>query len=817
MHIAFSQTMQLTSDHWWIRNADSSDWLPCELPANQFSALFHNQAILDPYFGDHEKKLAILAAGNWEFKKEFSADSGFLSHNCIELTCDGIDTYCAVYLNGVWLGNTTNAFVTYRFPVKHVLKPGSNELMFSFRSAKNMADSLFKQQKHPLPGESRVFVRKPQFHFGWDFGPEFVSSGIHRAPVLRAWNDLRIEQTSLHTLHIYNELATLRLQTIIQNNDSAAREIILNCKIGDREFSFTSLVSPGSRQVNHLVEFDQPDLWWPRGSGDPYLYECRLTLQDQSGALKDEKKWKTGIRTAKLISESDERGHVFYFEINGEKIFCKGSNYIPPDILFDPAKKIKSLLRVAVESHFNMLRIWGGGRYESEEFYEICDSLGIMIWQDFMFACAMYPGDSAYLENVRTEVAQQVQRISKHPCLVLFCGNNENNEGWHRWGWQDGLDEKTKNAWWTDYENLFRKLLPEIVQSWAPEISYWESSPLFGRGDKRFMTHGDAHDWGLWHDEMPFEDLENRVPRFMSEFGFQSLPGLSTIRQFANESDLDPESAALTNHQKHPRGNKLIKNYLARDYPEPKDFESLIYLNQLCQARGISKIIHAHRRSMPYCMGSLYWQFNDCWPGISWSGVDYFGKWKALQHAVKSAFAPVLFTAREVGEGIEIRGINDTRKFQCFQLELTVQDFSGNPLYYQSLEDTIPANTSRHLHQITLNLDELDLRQTHYLLLKWIVEEDTVYSSFFFEKPKNLLWLAPNIRIEKVSEQGLDETFQILSDNFVGGLYLKESIDFSYFPNFIDLHPGIPVQVVRKSEKMLQEKQVEFMHLFEIR
>lgn len=798
MSQAFTQYIELDKDSWQFRDADSSDWMPCHPPLNLYSGLLQNKAIVQPYFGDHEKKLKVLSGKNWQFKHIFYVDSQVLNRKEIDLVCAGIDTYCDIYLNGHLLGSTDNAFRKYIIPVKKWISEQQNELLFSFRSAKNITDSAFSIQNPALPGGPRVFARKPQFHFGWDFGPEFILCGLSQLPRIVAWDGIRIDEAGLHTLEANADQASLRLQAVLFNPDTTVREVVISCRIADVDFNSNTLLLPGKSVYRNTIELKNPVLWWPRGSGSAHLYDCTLELRDTSQNILDKAHWKTGIRTIQLIAEPDSIGQSFYFKVNGEPVFCKGSNYIPSDILFHSDEKWKTLLQTAAESHFNMLRVWGGGTYEADAFYQTCDSLGIMVWQDFMFACAMYPDDSAFIENVSIEAEQQIQRLSKHACIALFCGNNENKEGWHRWGWQSELDNQTKQKWWNAYQNLFQKLLPDQVQLWAPGISYWDSSPLFGRGDSRFTTYGDAHDWGLWHDEMPFSNLESRIPRFMSEFGFQSLPSLATIQEFVPANELQLESASMLNHQKHPRGNKLIKEYIARDYPEPSGFEELVYLNQICQADGISQIIRAHRRSKPYCMGSLYWQFNDCWPGISWSGIDYLGKWKALQHHVKNAYAPVLFTSKVTENGIEIWGINDTRESQYFQLDLTIQDFYGNPVYFQSLEDTLLESSSRYIHFISINLDELNLRQTHYLQLKWSVGQDTQYVSHFFEKPKKINWPEPELHFEVKAEDSLNATYLLSSNTFVRALYIKETKEEAYMPNFFDLHPSVPVEVKRK-------------------
>ena len=331
--------------------------------------------------------------------------------------------------------------------------------------------------------------------------------------------------------------------------------------------------------------------------------------------LLDQIEAKTGLRTVELATEKDAIGSAFYFKINGIPVYAKGANYIPQNSFQTVVteKHYEQLLNDVVGANMNMLRVWGGGIYENDLFYELADEKGLLIWQDFMFACAMYPGDPEFLETVQQEAIQNVKRLRNHPAVVLWCGNNESAEGWRRWGWKKGRSKAEKNEIWSHYLKLFDSILPSTVQSYS-DTPYWESSPLFGRGNKKHLTQGDAHDWWVWHDGYPFEHFESNIPRFMSEFGFQSFPSLETIK-FINQSDtISFNSDAFKNHQKHAKGFSLIQDYMLRDYKIPSKPEDYVYVSQLLQARGIVKGIEAQRRSRPHCMGSLFWQLNDCWP-----------------------------------------------------------------------------------------------------------------------------------------------------------------------------------------------------------
>ena len=807
--------MQFILDkNWTFTQADSNHWLPCSIPGNCFTALFENHEIADPFFSDNESKVQWVSKKDWRFKTNFELDSSFVNQDNIHIECPGLDTYSTLYINGKFIGRSDNSFRHWTFDIKKFIKIGSNELLIKFQSAEEISNSLYEQCEIKLPGESRVFTRKPQFQFGWDFGPRLISCGITQAITLHTWSSIKFYKASIHTLSIQDSLAELKLNARIFIQDTQA-EYKIQLVLGDQEFSFPVQSIYGEQNLKRYFTFKNPELWWPNEFGKPHLYSTTIRITKDEKII-FEKNWKTGIRTIELQHELDAIGQAFYFLVNGQKIFCKGSNYVPQDILYPSNTNHKKLIETAVQCHFNMLRIWGGGHYESEDFYNLCDESGIMIWQDFMYACAMYPGDSSFLQNAAIEAEEQVERLSKHACIALWCGNNENDEGWKRWGWQDNIPIKNREQIWNDYLNLFNTILPEAVNKFSNKNNYWASSPLYGRGDDRFTRNGDAHDWGLWHDEMPFEKLDQRIPRFMSEFGFQSWPSMESIKQFANEHDLDPDSNALISHQKHSRGNKIIKQYLERDFPKPESFSALVYLNQVMQAEGISKILKAHRLAKPYCMGSLYWQFNECWPGISWSGTEYNGNWKALQHEVKKAFEPILFEAKYTDDGIQVFAVSDLSDSILASCEVFFQDFSGNTIFYDQFESVIPANKSLQVYSAKIPLKKLDDYDSYYILLKWMYNNQQFSQAFLMEKYKNLKLINPEITIHEISS--IENGYELIlsATHFAKSVYLENDRD-SFFPNYFDINPGEKVHIIciSKDQAFVKENlQIQSLYNF---
>ena len=428
----------------------------------------------------------------------------------------------------------------------------------------------------------------------------------------------------------------------------------------------------------------------------------------------------------------------------------------------------------------NMLRVWGGGIYENDEFYDLCDEKGILVWQDFMFACAMYPGDTKYLENIQQEAIDQVKRLRNHASIALWAGNNENSEGWHRWGWQSEKSEEEKKEIWDNYLKVFDSILPNTVKELS-QTPYWESSPKYGRGNPNYKTQGDAHDWWVWHDAYPFEHFEENVPRFMSEFGFQSFPSYEAIQYINQKDSIDIHTDAMKSHQKNSRGFQLIDEYMARDYKVPTNDEDYAYVSQLVQAKGITMGIEAHRRAKPYNMGTLFWQLNDCWPSISWSSIDYFGNWKALHYKAKKSFENVLITSKLNGNIIETTIINDSFKNKKGNLELQLLDFNGKVLWSETKSIVVGKNSNKKY--FALHVDE------NYRNTVFVTKFKEAVSLFYLEKPKNLQLQKVEIkRVVSKSKNGF--TIKLFSSTLQKDLFLSTIKKGHFSDNYFDLLPN---------------------------
>ena len=611
------------------------EWHEAKVPGNNFSDLLKHDFITDPFYGTNEDSVQWIAENDWIYQSKFSVLEKTLTKNSHVLCFHGLDTYAKVFLNDSLILKANNMFRKWDIDVSSLLKK-ENILLIKFDAVSKIEKEKQTVLGYNLPGGSRVFTRKAGFHYGWDWGAKISPTGIWRKVELQSWNDCKIKDIYIVQDNLSDSLANLTIGIEIES--SSEKSIII--KTYNKVWENIKL-QKGDTKLSFPLHIPNPELWWPNGYGEQKLYNIPVSIFDENGIMDSQKK-KIGLRKIELITEKDSVGESFYFKVNNKPVFMKGANYIPQDNLQNRVTKnhYRDILQDVVDANMNMLRVWGGGIYEEDIFYDLCDSLGILLWQDFMFACAMYPSDSLFLESVKQEAIYNVKRLRHHPSIALWCGNNENSEGWHRWGWQNEYDEKQKNEIWEGYQKVFQKILPSIVAK-NSQTNYWESSPKFGRGNPQHQFQGDAHYWGVWHDAEPFENLEKKVPRFMSEFGFQSFPEISTIATFSDSTEWDLNSDVMKSHQKHPRGNELIKEYLQREFSVSKKFEKFVYASQILQAEGMRIGLEAHRRSQPYCMGTLYWQLNDCWPVASWSSRDYFGNWKVLHYTVQDVFAPV--------------------------------------------------------------------------------------------------------------------------------------------------------------------------------
>jgi beta-mannosidase len=777
-------------DNWQFKKVGDSVWQSATVPGNVHSDLLGHQLIDDPFIGDNEKDLQWISETDWEYRTNFSLDEKTLQKKRIQFNFEGIDTYASVYLNDSLILKAKNAFRAWNVNVKSLLTQ-NNELRLVFEHTSKYQEAEKEKLPYELPEGNRIFTRKAQFQYGWDWGPELNTSGIWRPIKLVAWNDGKIRDTYINQIELNDSIAKLMVQVDFSNvkTDGYRFEVLVNdtlVAVSEEGLQYSSVIIP--------FQIKNPKRWWPHNLGEPYLYSIKVIVKEDDKIL-DSVSLKKGLRTIELVTEKDSIGESFYFKVNDKPVYAKGANYIPQHSLQNKVTNAhyEKLLNDVVAANMNMLRVWGGGIYENDIFYDLCDEKGLLVWQDFMFACAMYPGDDAFLENVKQEAIDNIKRLRNHASIALWCGNNENSEGWHRLGWQADRSEEEKKEIWNNYLKLFDSILPTTVAQ-LTDTDYWETSPKFGRGNLKYKTEGDAHDWWVWHDAYPFKHLEENVPRFMSEFGFQSFPSYETIK-FINQNDsLEIASEGFKNHQKHLRGFQLIDDYMKRDFPVAEAVEDYVYLSQLLQAYGIVKGIEAQRRSKPNNMGTLFWQLNDCWPAVSWSSIDYLGNWKALQYKVKQSFDNLLISSTVEDDILRTFAINDNFNPIPLDLELKIMDFNGKIIWTDSLTDVLDGNESKLIFAMPLN--ELDFQRNASVL---VVSDHTKSRLFYFTKPKDLQLIEATIQKQILKTA---DGFEIVLSSKVlqKDVFIYTDASGHFSNNFFDLLPNKSVTIHFKTE-----------------
>lgn len=826
--ISFSQvTEQLLHSQWQFKNVKDEQWLPATVPGTVHTDLYKNKKIPDPFFADYEKSLQWIEKEDWEYKTIIILNSSDLSYEHINLVFDGIDTYAEIFVNGNKMLSANNMFRQWEVDAKKSLKVGSNTIRLLFSSAVNKANSEAKKLNYKLPGDEKVFTRKAQFQYGWDFGPRFVTCGIWKEVKLVKWNRLKIENCQYVQKLLNDTIADLEFVCNIKSTVEGDFILKLNKEESVKNSILKQLkvhITKGENKISVGNKISKPKLWWSNGQGAPNLYHFSLSVHDNLKLI-DSKKIRIGLRTIELVREKDKTGESFYFKLNNIPVFMKGANVIPPDI-FTPnitKQKYSELLNNAIDANMNMLRVWGGGVYADDEFYDLCDKKGILVWQDFMFACAMYPGDKEFADNVNEEVKQQLIRLRNHPCIALWCGNNEVDEGWKNWGWQKQykISPVDSGTIWNDYVSMFQYQIPQLINEYDPQRtgSYISTSPMIGWGHKESLQSGDAHYWGVWWGNEPFSAYKTKVGRFMSEYGFQSLPAASSIKKFTGDSVLNISSEALRNHQKHPTGFENIQSFIFNEYGPVTDFSSYAYLSQLVQADGMKTAIEAHRRAKPYCMGSVYWQLNDCWPAISWSGIDYYGNRKALHYAAKHTFSDILISIDENENTYPVHIISDKLKDIIGKLDIRICDLNGKVLWWESSSTTkVAANSSRVYYMLDKAVVNKYNKNGMVLMCSFKTEagQEITAPLFFFIAAKELVLSKPNITVNKISEK----RFSLKTDVLAKNIYIHlDNSEIKLSDNFFDLLPGKEkiIEIQDESNFSAIEKQLRFTTLFDVR
>ena len=749
---------------------EAAAWRAAAVPGTVHGDLFANKLIPDPYVGAPEAALQWIGLADWEYRTRFDAPRSAMSAARSDLVFAGLDTFAEVWLNGEKLLDANNAFRTWRVPVQGKLRARDNALRIVLRSpiakllpqVQAMPNKIAGNYPSPYGDEPKDamtgnFARKPGYHYGWDWGPRYVTAGIWKPVVLESWDALRIDDLQLRQDRVEEARADIAAIVTVDAVREGAQEVRLwqTAPDGKRSLAAQRRVElrAGANRIELPVRIERPQRWFPAGYGAQPLYRYEVELGGvKAGA-------RTGLRKVELRRDADDKGKSFYFAVNGIPVFAKGANSIPFD-MFQPRvskAKLRRVLESARDANMNMVRSWGGGYYESDEFFDLADELGLMVWQDFMFGGGMQPAyDDAFRANVVAEARDQVRRLRNHPSIVLWCGNNEEEIAWKYWGHGKTLKEADPafaDKVWKGYVQLFGTDLRKVVAEEGGGIAYWSSSP----GDDlaevaNTPASGDMHYWEVWGNPAhpPSKYLEI-TPRFMSEYGLQAWPVQRTIDAFAKRSEQGIASPVIEAHQKFlaGKGNERLMKYVDYEFGETRDFADFVYLGQAAQAEGIELAALHHRASRPFTMGSLYWQLNDVWPGASWSSVDWFGRWKALHFHARRFYAPVAVAALRTPEGrTAVSLLNDRTRTLKGELRLRVMSLDGKLLRDERTPvELAPLSAARvAAYQDADLLGQADPAATVAVFELKAEGEPASRRVVYFKAAKDLRWPEPALR-----------------------------------------------------------------------
>jgi len=789
---------QSLSGQWTFRQHNSKEWLSATVPGGVHTDLLALGKIPDPFVADNEKQVQSIGDTDWEYRTTFNATPRLLNEAKQFLVCDGLDTLAEISLNGTLLGKTNNMYRQWKWDVSGILKAETNEISILFRAP--VAFITERQKEKPIWGGGDIpggpHLRKAPCQWGWDWGPKLPPIGV--------WKDIRLEGYSS---------AKMESVHVRQKHESGKVTVSAEVKLDSwntESFSITAtLIAPdGSRQTTWVdladktvasIEVNDPQFWWPNGFGKQNLYQLQITLETKTSIL-DARTYQIGLRTIELKQEPDEWGESFTFVVNSVPIFAKGADWIPADSF--PTRitdaHVEHLIKSAAEAHMNMLRVWGGGLYESESFYDLCDRYGILIWQDFTFACGVYPEDDAFAENVRIEAIENVRRLRHRASLALWCGNNEMEQGWADWKWnkpEDATNQRLKAG----YDRMYHHLLPAVVASEDPDTVYWPSSASSGIpfAEPNGMQRGDMHYWDVWHGRKPFTAYRTQFPRFMSEFGFQALPPYKTIQTYAAPEDQNMTSYIMEHHQRSGSGNGLMIGQMTDTFRMPKNFESLVYLSMLLQAEGIRYGVEHWRRNMQRVSGTLIWQLNDCWPVASWASLDYFGRWKALHYAARRFYAPVLLSVEDDGTRMSIHVTSDLTQDWDGLVRWRLEDVAGNVILSDEHRVTARPLADTHIQAFDFadKVTDANKRNVVFVAELWQGDKRVETSVSCFAPFKHLALTNPNLKVA-IALNGETLTFDVSSQTLALFVELAlEDVDVIFNDNYFDVPAGTSTKV----------------------
>lgn len=801
------QVCTLHSD-WTFCQVGDTLWSDAKVPGTIHQDLLNHNRIPNPFYGMNEEAVQWVENEDWMYRTSFVVTEEQLNRDAAVLELDGLDTYADVFLNGALILRSDNMFVGHKVPVKSVLRKGENRLLIRFRSAVKEALPQWETNGFDYPADNdhsskrvSIYTRKAPYSYGWDWGIRLATCGIWR-PVRLVFSDVaRIEDYYVRQASVSASKADvdnrLEITNVTSQPVSALLKVAYHYSANDtKEVQKQIELRPGENTVSLPVMIDNPHLWMPNGWGEPSLYKFTASVSVDGVEVASQER-QVGLRSIRVVMEDDEHGKSFYFEVNGHPMFAKGANFIPDDALLPnvTTERYKRIFEDVKAANMNMLRVWGGGIYEDDKFYDEADRNGILIWQDFLFACTTYPHDPLFLKRVEAEAEYNIKRLRGHASLAMWCGNNEIYEGVRYWGWKNKYTAEAFAEMNRGYDVLFRQLLPDMVKRFDSDRFYMHGSPYEANwGRPESWKIADSHNWGTWYGRKPFESFDSEIPRFMSEYGFQAFPEMKTIRTFAEEKDFELESPVMNAHQKATIGNALIKQTMSLYYKVPAKFEDLVYVGLVLQGQGMRHGIEAHRRNRPYCMGSLFWQLNDSWPVVSWSSIDYYGNWKAMQYQSQRAFAPVLINAIKEGDDLCVYLISDELQDRDdVRLTVELMDFDGKSHGKWTHSGKLTANTSMLF--LKKRVDEFLSKQdaaTSFLRFTLKAKNGAALADevFYFAYPKDQK--LPEARIEtSVKKRGEAIEMTLKTDKLARDIFIEVPVQGVRFSdNFFDLLPG---------------------------